>query len=337
MSWWWPFSRAEDPAEAARLVAEARAVLDAPPPGDEAPAGEEEDEEEGPPEYAARAAALLDRALRAAPSCVEAILLRVEVAIDDEGDPDLGLALLARHRRALAGLPPAQAALALELEANAFADQGELERALAIHEKLLATQPDDPGHIAGRGRCLFELARFDEARPDLERAVELLPDDASARWWLACLRERQRRMPDADRLFREAEELDPHLFPAPVRLPRKEYDRAVRDALDSLPDEVRHALDDVVVKTEDLPPDDVVREHSHDTMGLFSGPSVAAEVEHRADPAGQQPTITLYRRNIEKNARDAEGVAEQVRITVLHEFGHRLGFDEEGVDRLGLG
>lgn len=337
LSWWASiFGSAEDPAEAARLVAEAKAALDERAPSDAAEP-DDEDGERGPPERVVRAAALLDRAIKACPSSVDAVLLRAEVAIDFEWDPAAGLALLAKHRRTLAALQGEDAAWALELEADAFADQGELEKALAIHEKALQAFPDDPWHRAGRGRCLFELARFDAARADLETAVELLPDDPAAKWWLACLRERQRRLPDADRLFAEAEELDPDRYPAPVRLPRKEFDRAVKDALDGLPDEVRAALEDVAVETVDLPPDDVVREHAYDTMGLFSGPSVAAEVEHGGEPAGQQPTITLYRRNIEKNAGDAEGVAEQVRITVLHEFGHRLGFDEEGVDRLGLG
>lgn len=314
-------------------MAEAKAALEERPD----PGGEAEDDDDALPERVVRAAGLLDRAIEACPSSADAILLRAEVAIDFEWDPAAGLALLARHRKALAGLQGEDAAWALELEADAFADQGELAKALAIHEKALEAYPEDPWHRAGRGRCLFELARFDEARPDLERAAERLPDDPSAKWWLACLRERQRRLPDADRLFAEAEALDPDRYSAPVRLPRKEFDRAVREALDSLPDEVRDALEDVAVETVDLPPDDVVREHAYDTMGLFSGPSVAAEVEHRGEPAGEQPTITLYRRNIEKNADDAEGVAEQVRITVLHEFGHRLGFDEDGVDRLGLG
>ena len=32
---------------------------------------------------------------------------------------------------------------------------------------------------------------------------------------------------------------------------------------------------------------------------------------------------------------EREAVAEQVRITVLHELGHHLGFDEDRLDELG--
>jgi predicted Zn-dependent protease with MMP-like domain len=47
--------------------------------------------------------------------------------------------------------------------------------------------------------------------------------------------------------------------------------------------------------------------------------------------------IHLFQRNLERIARDEEELVEEIRITLFHEIGHRLGFDEEGVDALGLG
>ena len=47
-------------------------------------------------------------------------------------------------------------------------------------------------------------------------------------------------------------------------------------------------------------------------------------------------TIYLFQRNIERVARDREDLVEQIRITLYHELGHYLGFEEEDMDGLGL-
>ena len=51
------------------------------------------------------------------------------------------------------------------------------------------------------------------------------------------------------------------------------------------------------------------------------------------------PTKVLnqaIQRNLERFAVDEEELVEQVRITLFHELGHYLGFDEEGLDAIGL-
>jgi predicted Zn-dependent protease with MMP-like domain len=45
----------------------------------------------------------------------------------------------------------------------------------------------------------------------------------------------------------------------------------------------------------------------------------------------------LFKRNLEKVSRTREDLITQIEITVRHEVGHHLGFDDDQLDRLGLG
>jgi len=46
--------------------------------------------------------------------------------------------------------------------------------------------------------------------------------------------------------------------------------------------------------------------------------------------------VMLFKSNLEKVCHDREELIEQIQITVRHEIGHYLGFDENDLERLGL-
>jgi len=71
-----------------------------------------------------------------------------------------------------------------------------------------------------------------------------------------------------------------------------------------------------------------------DILGLFVG---ASELEMPSDSSGHMPRrIFLFQRNLERFAHSREELIEEIRVTLFHEIGHMLGFDEEGVASMGL-
>jgi predicted Zn-dependent protease with MMP-like domain len=55
------------------------------------------------------------------------------------------------------------------------------------------------------------------------------------------------------------------------------------------------------------------------------------------DPWSHFPSsIALFQRNLERMARDQDELVEEIRVTLLHEVGHFLGLDEDGLRDLGL-
>jgi predicted Zn-dependent protease with MMP-like domain len=69
-----------------------------------------------------------------------------------------------------------------------------------------------------------------------------------------------------------------------------------------------------------------------DTLGLFVGPEYAEE-----DAVPMPPQIILFLQNIwEQAAGDEELFRDEVHTTFLHELGHYLGLDEDGLVERGL-
>lgn len=69
-----------------------------------------------------------------------------------------------------------------------------------------------------------------------------------------------------------------------------------------------------------------------DTLGLFVGPEFAEE-----DAVPMPPQIILFLENIWEQAEgDEEFFRDEVHTTFLHELGHYLGLDEDGLTERGL-
>ncbi|MBK9031761.1 MAG: metallopeptidase family protein [Myxococcales bacterium] len=107
-------------------------------------------------------------------------------------------------------------------------------------------------------------------------------------------------------------------------------------AFEELPEDVRARLADVPIMIDDLPSDHLVEDGVDPRLlGLFEGTPLSEQ-----SAVGGVPTITtihLYRKNLERaGGGDPEAIAEEVRITVLHETAHYFGLDDDDLEKLGL-
>lgn len=108
---------------------------------------------------------------------------------------------------------------------------------------------------------------------------------------------------------------------------RDEFERLVGEAIDEVPEPFASALDEVAVVVEDRAP----RE-----MGSLYGLYTGVPLTEGVIPSGMLPArIAVYMHPLLEHCADADEIVEQVRITVLHELGHHLGFDEDDLDALG--
>ena len=110
---------------------------------------------------------------------------------------------------------------------------------------------------------------------------------------------------------------------------------AAEAALVSLPKEIRERLGNVAIVVEKRPSWAIVEEgFDPRALGMFEGPDDLAERVLQLTP--MTPRIVLYTANLGASFAEPAELAEEVKITVLHEIGHYFGLDEDDVGGLGL-
>ncbi len=110
----------------------------------------------------------------------------------------------------------------------------------------------------------------------------------------------------------------------------REFERLVDEAMEELPPELMARITNLEITIENRPPAD---EEEAGLLGLYEGIPLT---ERGSDYFGVLPDrITLFKRNIEDEAVDADDVREVVRVTVLHEIAHHFGIDDDRLTELG--
>jgi predicted Zn-dependent protease with MMP-like domain len=121
-----------------------------------------------------------------------------------------------------------------------------------------------------------------------------------------------------------------------VRVPETVFDAILQDVMASLPEPFAGLLEQIPVVVDPWPSAEVMaREPDVEHLcGLYVGPSLAEW--NATDALPETTVIYLFQRPLEDSCDSRAELAAQIRITLLHELGHALGFDEEGLERIGL-
>lgn len=115
-----------------------------------------------------------------------------------------------------------------------------------------------------------------------------------------------------------------------------EFELLVERALESLPPAIAERLDNVAIVMQDWPDDEQMdlgdTDDAHGLLGLYQG----VPLIDRADYDMVLPDkITLFQGPIEALGLSRVETAKEIRVTVLHELAHHLGFTDEDLERLG--
>ncbi len=115
------------------------------------------------------------------------------------------------------------------------------------------------------------------------------------------------------------------------------FEALVERALAGIPEPFASCLDEVAIVVADEPSPEQRRENGlepDDTLyGLYEG---VPRTEYAADWAPVPNRITLFRLPLEADFADPDELADEVRITVMHELAHHLGIDDARLDELGV-
>jgi predicted Zn-dependent protease with MMP-like domain len=107
-----------------------------------------------------------------------------------------------------------------------------------------------------------------------------------------------------------------------------EFEQLVVEAMDALPPEMARNFRNVAVVVEDEHPEDP------ELLGLYHG----VPLTEREQYSGVLPDrISVYRVPLCLMAEDLDDLVHEIAVTVVHEFGHHMGLEEERLHDLGWG
>jgi predicted Zn-dependent protease with MMP-like domain len=121
-------------------------------------------------------------------------------------------------------------------------------------------------------------------------------------------------------------------------LTAKEIREEAARVLDELPEEFREQLHNLEIVVQRRPSKHQLSEmeldpHEEVLYGLYEG--VPLPDRSAFDPPILPDKITLFSEPLLTDFPDPDELREQIRLTVIHEFGHYFGMDDDEIEKLG--
>lgn len=117
---------------------------------------------------------------------------------------------------------------------------------------------------------------------------------------------------------------------------RERFIRLVEEALQEIPRSFRDAMKNVAVVVEDEPSPELLAEMEIEPPDSLFGLYQGTPLPERGWAFGNAlpDRISIYQLPIEEACEDDEEIRDCVAETVIHEFGHYFGMDEEQIEEI---
>ena len=118
---------------------------------------------------------------------------------------------------------------------------------------------------------------------------------------------------------------------------RADFDRAIQQALDELPPELRRHISNVAIVVEEQPDEETLDlagvDRPFELLGFYHG----IPLTQRTHDYGLvlPDKISIYRRSILHACKTDNEVRACIRQTVRHELAHYFGWDDDQLERMG--
>ena len=128
------------------------------------------------------------------------------------------------------------------------------------------------------------------------------------------------------------------------RMTDDEFEAVVQQAVDTLPERLAAALDNVAIVLEDEPDEDQLADSAYgtehpetgDLLGLYDGLALTERGADYGEYGMDLPDmIWVFKGPHERLFSSRAQVLEEVRKTVIHEIGHYFGLDEDQIAAMG--
>jgi predicted Zn-dependent protease with MMP-like domain/Tfp pilus assembly protein PilF len=265
--------------------------------------------------------------------------------------PDDPMPRICVARLELQGLNDPDAALDTVQEAFAFIDEeADLIEAIYIKAQALVARGEPAAARDALGELSSSVIDDGDLALDLAELALSAEDPAGARRWIEVAQRDEELAADAlhalgrvheatgDRAamvaaWQEVRRLDLAAAPGPLEISEDDVEQIALQTLAELPPQIREKLERVPILIDDAPSEALIAEGIDPRLlGLFQGTPMP-------DDGALAPTVTnilLFRHNLSRACVDADHLAEEIRITVLHETAHYFGLDEDDLEALGL-
>ena len=129
-----------------------------------------------------------------------------------------------------------------------------------------------------------------------------------------------------------------------VNLTDEEFELAIQDALDSIPQDLIDSMENVVVLVRDEPTPEELADaelgteaEDGDLLGIYDGIPLTERGNDYGNCYGDIPdTIVIFKGPHERLEGTKDDILDEVFTTVIHEVGHYFGMTEEQIAEMGF-